>query len=130
LTRECRPASRTWSRARREFADGWFGASQRLCYLGKRHVEHVVQQKCGALERRQSFEREQQCERDVVGERGRGRRFVRALGDNRLRQPRTDVHFALGARRAQPIEAQARHDRPRERSFVFDACRIERGAPA
>src|SRR5262249_50286730 len=60
--------------------------------VGVVHVEYVVEQEGGALERGEALEREQQGDREVFGER-RGR-----LGDERLGQPRADVELAARGR--------------------------------
>jgi hypothetical protein len=68
------------------------------------HVEDVVEQERRALEGGQPLEREQQRDRQIIGEAFGG------LGDDRLGQPRADVFLAPVAGRLHAIEAEPRHD--------------------
>ncbi len=74
-------------------------------------VEHLAQQEHRALLRRQRLEQDHERERHRLGLRQRTLRPAPVVGDDRLRQPGTDVLLAGRARRLQPIQAQARDDR-------------------
>jgi hypothetical protein len=63
-----------------------------------------VQQEGGALERRQSLERQHQRQRDVVD-------CVLVSFDQGFRQPRPNIGFAPAPRRLQLVETEAGYDR-------------------
>ncbi len=69
----------------------------------KAYAEHVMQQKRGALERRQTFQRQHQRQGDVI-------HLVFLGREHRLRQPRPDIDFAvLATGRLQHIQAKPGH---------------------
>src|SRR5262245_34932513 len=67
-------------------------------YLAEREVEHVVQQKGGPLERRQAVERQEQRNRQILGQLRATVGCERSRVKNWLRQPRTDILLVPGAR--------------------------------
>ena len=78
-------------------------AADRLGDLLEADAEHVVQQKGGALERRQALERDHQRQRDVVD-------LVLSGFDHGFRQPGSDIGLAPAPRRLQLVEAEAGDD--------------------
>ena len=78
-------------------------APDRLGDLLEADAEHVVQQKGGALERRQALERDHQRQRDVVD-------LVLFGFDHGLRQPGSDIGLAPAPRRLQLVEAEPGDD--------------------
>src|SRR5262249_25575432 len=71
---------------------------QRRGYLAEREVEHVVQQKGCPLERRQAVERQEQRNRQILGQLRATCGCERSRVKNWLRQPRTDILLVPGAR--------------------------------
>src|SRR5262245_52009423 len=59
--------------------------------VAEREVEHVMQQESSALERRQSLERQEQRDGEVLGQLGVTVGRERGRVDDRLRQPWADV---------------------------------------
>lgn len=89
------------ARAHGQLAHGRRIAVERLRDLRQRHVEHVVQQEGGALQRREPFEREHQGEGQVVGDvLGRVDRAEQRLG-----QPTADIGLAPRPCRFHLVEA-------------------------
>ena len=82
--------------------------------LLKVEAEHVMKQEGGALQRRQTLQRHQQWQSNVV-------QLILARFHNWLRQPSADVSFALAPDRLEPIQAQARDD-PAQK-----CCRLAHG---
>jgi hypothetical protein len=76
--------------------------------LFETEAEYIVEQKGGALERRQPFERQHQRQGDVVD-------FVVRGLDDRLRQPRPDISLAPVTSGFQVVETEAGHDAAQER---------------
>jgi hypothetical protein len=93
---------RTCARARRELTASGFGVVDRLAHRRVVHVENVVEQERGPLERGQALEGEQQRDRQIIGQRLAG------FGDHGLGQPCADVVFAPVTGRLHAIEAEAR----------------------
>ena len=99
-------------------------AAQRVRHLREGIVEHVVQQKRRALERREPIERQQQRDRQILGELGlRIGRERSGVGD-RIRQPRPDILLTPHTRRLQHVETNARRRRRQKRPRVRDAGAI------
>jgi hypothetical protein len=93
-------------------------ALQRRGHFAEREIEHVVQQKGGALEARQPVEREKQCDRQIFGQFRAAVWRERGGVDNRLRQPWTNILLAPRARRRQHVETDSRGRGHQKRSRV------------
>ena len=89
-----------------------------------------MEQKGRPFEGGEPFEREQKCERDVVGQRSGICGVAPAARDDGLRQPRPDVHFPPRPCRTEPVDAQPCDRRAKEGAIVRDPLRRERVAPA
>ena len=94
----------------RQLPAGRLGAVEHRGDLGERHVEDVVQQEGGALQRRQPVERQQQREGKIVGEFGRGVRRQAFRIEHRLGKPGADIDFPLRLGALQPVETEPCHD--------------------
>ncbi len=79
--------------------------------------EHIVQQEGRPLERRKTFQRQHQRQRDV---------FLFLLFDDGIGQPRADISLALAPRRLELIEAEARDRAAQER---LGLAHLARGRP-
>ncbi len=111
--------------ARRQLAAGGLAAVERARYRGEFEPEHIVQQKGGALERRQPFEHQHQGDGEIMGEIAGGagvKRFV----DHRLGQPLSDIKLAPCFGRLHAVEAQARDHRAEIASRLGDGGTIRR----
>jgi len=75
-------------------------------------AEHVMQQEGGALQRRQTFQRHQQRQSDVVVQ------LILSRFHDRLRQPRADIGLAPAPDRLELVQAQAR-DHPAQKCSRF-----------
>ena len=92
--------------------------SSAAAHFAEREIEHVVQQEGGPLERRQTVERQEQRNGQILGE------FRAAVGrercrvDNRLWQPGTDVLLTPSACRGQHVETNPRRRGHQKRARV------------
>src|SRR5687768_10624907 len=118
-----RPGGATWScgayaraSARGELPARRLAALQCRGDFVEREIERVVQQEGGPLERRQPVERQEQRDRQILGQLGAAVGRERRRVDNRLRQPWTDVLLMPRARRRQHIETNPRGSGHEERS--------------
>ena len=102
---------------------GRLGAVEHGGDFGKWRVEDVVKQEGRAFQRRQPVEREQQGEREIVGEFGGGIGRQAFRVEHRLREPRPDIDFPLGLRALQAIETKPGHDGDEKRLRVVDVLR-------
>ena len=83
--------------ARRRFT------AHRLGNLLEADAEHVVEEKGGTLQRRQTLQRHHQRQRDIVD-------FILRCLDDRFWQPGPDIGLAPVPRGFQVVEAKAGHD--------------------
>ena len=88
-----------------------------------------MEQKGGPLERRQPFERQQQRDREILGEFCLGVWGQRAGVHHRLRQPWSDVGLTPRTRRSQGVEADPRRGGRQERAWIRHGIAIG-GMPA
>jgi hypothetical protein len=112
------------SRAARQLAASRLAPAQRLGHLRERVVEHVVQQKRSALERREPVQRQQQRDGQIF--RHLGLRIgckPRRVGD-RIGQPRPDILLPAHSRRLQHVQTDPRRRRDQKRPRLHDALAI------
>ena len=89
---------------------GRLGAAEHGGDFGERRIEHVVKQEGGAFQRRQPVQRQQQGEREIVGQFGGGIGGQALRVEHRLGEPRPDIDFPLRLRALQAIETKPGHD--------------------
>jgi hypothetical protein len=82
-----------------------------------------VEQEGRAFHRRQPVQRQQQCERQVVGEfsGGFGGKALRV--EHRLREPRADIDLSLRLRAFQAVETESRNNGDEKRLRVVNVLR-------
>ena len=102
---------------------GRLGAVEHGGDLGERRVEDVVKQEGRAFQRRQPVERQQQGEREIVGEFGGGIGREALRVEHRLGKPRPDIDLPLGSCALQAIETEPRHDGDEKRLRVVHVLR-------
>jgi hypothetical protein len=107
------------ARPRRQLAAGALAVIERRGHGRVVHVEDVVEQERRALERRKAFQREQERDRQVLGQ------GLAGLGDDGLRQPRADVLLAALPRGFHPIEAEPRDHARQVRARLHDRRAID-----
>ena len=108
---------------RGQLAASRLGAVEHGGDFGERRVEHVVKQEGRAFQRRQPVQRQQQGEREIVGQFGGGigRQALRV--EYRLGEPRPDIDLPLRFRALQAIETKPGHDGDEKRLRVADILR-------
>ena len=84
-----------------------FAAVECPGHLGERAIEDVVEEERRALEGRETVEREQQRDRQILGELRLRIRGQRPRVDDGVRQPRSDALLAPGACRSQDVGAES-----------------------
>jgi hypothetical protein len=107
-------------RARRELTHGDLAAFECGGQFRKGSVEHIVQQEGRTLQRRQTFERQQQCVGEIVGDLAGGLCAQGIRVGDRLWQPRSNVRLAPDAFELEPVQGQPCNDRRQISLVVLD----------
>ena len=102
---------------------GRFGAVEHGGDLGKWRVEHVVEEEGRAFQRRQPVQRQQQCEREVVGQFGGGLGRQALCIEHGLGEPWADIDFPLRLCAFQAIETESGHNGDEKSLGVVNALR-------
>lgn len=97
-----------------------FGLTEREPDFRVLEIEHLVQKKHGALNRRKPFEKDEQGHRKGLIQAQNSEGVVFLIGHHRLREPLTDVFHALRPSRLQLVDAQPADDRDQQRSRISD----------